>query len=124
MKFGTEGFFQLESRGDSTNFEWYLLCVVSAYLLAIYGKSTISSSTLVTLHVAVEAASVDIGEKMPVHLPEVLVGDDVDEDVDRVHPPVPGVAHQVPEHINLCQVKLSIVDVKTKKFFQIKNRFC
>ena len=60
---------------------------------------------------------------MPVHLPEVLVGDDVDEDVDRVHPPVPGVAHQVPEHINLCQVKLSIVDVKTKKFFQIKNYF-
>ena len=38
---------------------------------------------------------------MPVHLPEVLVGDDVDEDVDGVHPPVPGVAHQVPEHINL-----------------------
>ena len=63
---------------------------------------------------------------MPVHLPEVLVGDNVDEDVDRVHPPVPGVAHQVPEHINLCQVELREVDVQTKKYFQIQiePRFC
>ena len=58
----------------------------------------------VTLQVAVETSSEHILEEKPVHLPEVLVCDDVYEHIACIHPPVPGVAHQVPEHTNLSKV--------------------
>ena len=63
----------------------------------------------IILHLAIETAS-DILEKLLVHVPKPLVCDHVYEHIDGVHPPVPGIEDQVPEHINLQ--KLSFVKIE------------
>ena len=74
--------------------------IISQYLVIWF---SIQFSNLRGLPTAVEATSVEVLEEKHVHLPEVPVRDDVDEHVHRIHPPVPGVANQVPKHIHLCE---------------------